>query len=609
MKTYLRLLSYGKPYSRYALPYFLCVVLYTIFNTFVYVMLFPIIKTMFDPEAMMATVTTAPDFALTMDYLQNLVNYGLYTFVGSEYNVKDMLLALALLTVVIVLLCNTFRYLSGRIMENLRIHTLQNLRNAVFDKVVRLQVSFFTSQRKGDIISKLTSDVQVVQFSVTNTLQILFKEPLLLAGYLIVLINISAELSLFTIAVLPIIAFCIGFIVKRLRKSAKQGQETFGDIVTTLDESLGSMKTIKSYNATDYVADKFKSQNGLYSKILRSLAARQQLASPVSETLGIGSLSIILVYGGSLILSGELEAAAFFTYLGIFSQVTRPARQLADAFGNINLGIAAGGRVLELIDTPIAVRDKDDAQELPDFKDSIEFRGVNFSYDEDREILHNISFSIKRGETVALVGPSGGGKSTISDLIPRFYDPTGGGVFIDGRDVRDYKIESIRDKMGIVAQDTILFNDTIEGNIRMGVSTYSKEQVKEAARLAGALDFIEESPEGFDTNIGDRGLKLSGGQRQRLSIARALLRNPDILILDEATSALDTQSERIVQESLSNLLKGRTSLVIAHRLSTIVGADRIVVVDAGCIVEEGTHAELSTKGGLYSKLLEMQQLK
>lgn len=563
---------------------------------------------MFNPSEMMSHVTAAPEFAFSAEYLQHLVNYWLYKVVGSEYNVKDMLVILSLLTVCIVFLSNLFRYLSQRIMENLRIHTLESLRNTVFDKVIRLQASFFTSQRKGDIISKITSDVQVVQFCITNTLQIMIKEPLLITGYLIVLITISPSLTLFTVLVLPVIALTIGYIVKKLRRKATEGQEAFGELVATLDESLGSIKTVKGYNATDYVADKFKSQNAFYSKIQRHIAARQQLASPTSETLGVGSLCIILVYGGSMILSGELAAAAFFTYLAIFSQVTRPARAIADAFGNINQGIAAGERVLALADTEIEIKDKENAEELREFNKEIAFENVSFSY-EEKEILHNISFSIPKGQTVALVGPSGGGKSTISDLIPRFYDPQKGMVTIDGKDSQDYTLESIRAKMGIVAQETILFNDTIEGNIRMGNETATRDEVKEAARVAGALEFIEATESGFDTNIGDRGVKLSGGQRQRLSIARAVLRNPEILILDEATSALDTQSERIVQASLVELLKGRTSLVIAHRLSTIIGANKIIVIDQGNIVESGTHSELVEKKGLYNKLLEMQQLK
>ncbi len=608
MKTYFRILSFGKPYSRYALPYAICMVLHALFNTFIYVMLIPIIKTMFDPEAMMSIVEKAPEFSLSMSYLQQLINYWLFDIFGEGYNVKDVLLLLSFMVVIIVVLSNTFRYLAQRIMENLRINTLQKLRDTTFDKVIRLQVNFFSSERKGDIISKITSDVQVVQFCVTSTLQVIFREPLLMVGYLIMLISISGKLTLFTIAVLPLIAFCIGYIVKKLRRAATEGQEAFGELVSTLDESLGSIKTVKGYNATDYVADKFKKQNGIFSKIQRHIAARQQLASPMSETLGISSLSIILVYGGNMILTGELDAASFFAYLAAFSQVTRPVRAIADAFGAINQGIAAGVRVLGLIDTPIEIKDKPEAVDLVDFSDEIRFDNVSFAY-EEREILHKISFTVKRGQTVALVGPSGGGKSTISDLIPRFYDPQSGAVMVDGRDVRDYKIESIRAKMGIVAQETILFNDTIEGNIRMGNEEATFEQVKEAARIANALEFIEQTENGFATNIGDRGVKLSGGQRQRLSIARAVLRNPEILILDEATSALDTESERLVQESLSKLLEGRTSLVIAHRLSTIASADVIVVVESGRVVESGTHQELVAAGGLYSKLLDMQQLK
>lgn len=570
-------------------------------------MLLPLLKTMFDPESMMTMVTAAPEFSISADYFKDLVNYWLFAVVGGSYNVKDMLVILAIMTVIIVMLSNIFRYFSQRIIENLRIHTLQNLRDSAFDKIIRLQVNFFTSQRKGDIISRITSDVQVVQFCVTSTLQVFFKEPLLLAGYVILLLAISPQLTLFTVAVLPLIALFIGYIVKKLRRSSTKGQEAFGELVSTLDESLGSIKTVKSYNATDYVVEKFRSQNGLYSKIQRYIAARQQLASPMSEFLGVGSMSIILIYGGNMILSGELAAADFFVFLAAFSQVTRPARAIADAFGTINQGIAAGERVLSLMDTEPEVKDRADAVDMTEFNNSIKFENVTFAY-EEREVLKGISFDIPKGQTVALVGPSGGGKSTISDLIPRFYDPQQGVITIDGQDVRKYKLESVRSFMGVVAQDTILFNDTIENNIRMGNFDASLEDVRRAAQIGGALEFIEQTELGFDTNIGDSGVKLSGGQRQRLSIARAVLRNPEILILDEATSALDTESERLVQNSLTQLLKGRTSLVIAHRLSTIQNADKIIVIQAGEIVEQGTHEELMGKDGLYKKLIEMQQV-
>lgn len=562
---------------------------------------------MFNPDAMLSVVTSMPNFAVSEEYFRDLLNYGLYSYFGASYNVKDILVALALMTVVVVFLASTFRYIAQRLIENLRIRTLQKIRDTVFDKVIHLQVSFFTASRKGDIISRITSDIQTVQYCVTSTLQIFFKEPFLIIGFVAYMIFISPKLTLFTIVVLPVIAFSIGYIVKKLRHSATQGQEAFGEIVSTLDESLGSIKTIKAYNATTYVSDKFKAQDTLYSKIQRYIAARQQLASPMSEFLGVGSMAIILIFGGNMILSGELEAAAFFSYLAAFSQVTRPVRSIADAFGLINQGIASGNRVFELIDTPVEIKDKSDAVELEKFEGGIEFSNVSFSY-EEREVLHEVSFTIPKGQTVALVGPSGGGKSTLSDLIPRFYDPQTGVVKLDGRDLRDYKIESIRSYMGIVSQETILFNDTIEGNIRMGNLAAPYEAVVEAARVANALEFIEQTDLGFQTNIGDRGTKLSGGQRQRLSIARAVLRNPEILILDEATSALDTESERLVQDSLSKLLSGRTSLVIAHRLSTIQNADKIVVVDGGKVVEQGSHTELMERGGLYRKLIEMQNV-
>lgn len=607
MNTYFRILRFGRPYGRYATPYFICILLHTVFNTMTFAMLIPIIQTMFDANSMMQTVTAMPHFELTTEYAKAVMNYGLYKVAGAGYTIKDMLFMLAILTVIIVFLSNVFRYLAQRTLENLRIHTLQQIRDQMFDQVIRLQVGYFSNERKGDIISKITSDVQVVQYCITSTFQVFFKEPFLLIGYFVLLIGISFHLTLFTLAILPVIALLIGYIVKKLRKSATEGQEAFGEMVSLLDESLGAIKTVKGYNATDYVERKFRKLDGKYSNIMRSIARRQQLASPMSEFLGVASLSFILVYGGNMILNGDLTAAAFIAYLGAFSQVTRPARAIADAFGNINQGIAAGERILHMLDTAPMITDKNDAETLTRFTEGVEFRNVSFSY-EEKQVLNNISFTIPKGETVALVGPSGGGKSTISDLIPRFYDPDSGTVMIDGIDLRDYQVESVREHMGIVAQETVLFNDTIEENIRMGNNAATIEEVTEAAKAANAYDFIMATDHGFQTNIGDRGMKLSGGQRQRLSIARAVLRNPDILILDEATSALDTESERLVQESLSSLLRGRTSLVIAHRLSTIQHADKIIVVESGRIAEQGTHTELMALEGIYHKLIEMQQL-
>ncbi|MDR2937111.1 MAG: ABC transporter ATP-binding protein/permease, partial [Rikenellaceae bacterium] len=589
-------------------PYFFYILLHTLFNTLLFWLIIPMLNTLFEGEGVLMAVREMPRFTgVSIDYFNQLINFILYKAFGETYNIRQMLLMVSVVIVAVTLLSNAFRYLAQRTMETLRINTLRNLRNDVFDNVTTLHVGFFGNERKGDIISKITSDVQVVQFCITNTLQAAFRDPLLIAGYLIILLATSWELTLFSVLVLPVSALLIGAIVKRLRASAKAAQESFGDMVSLTDESLGGIKTIKGYNASNYVARKFRQLNDRFSTISRKMAYRQQMASPVSEFLGIATMAVILVYGGGMVVTGKLSSAEFIAYLGVFSQITRPARSLADAFANIHQGIAAGERVLGLIDTKPQIVDSPDAVKLETFESSIEFRDVSFSY-EEREILHNISFTVQKGETVALVGPSGGGKSTISDLIPRFYDVQQGEILIDGRDLRAYNIESVRDHMGIVAQETILFNDTIENNIRLGKLDATHDEVVHAAWIANADNFIREADQGYETNTGDRGMKLSGGQRQRLSIARAVLKNPDILILDEATSALDTESEKLVQEALNNLLAGRTSLVIAHRLSTIQHADKIIVIEQGRIVEEGTHQQLMALDGVYRKLIEMQQL-
>ena len=377
-------------------------------------------------------------------------------------------------------------------------------------------------------------------------------------------------------------------------------------MVSALDESLSGVKVIKSYNATDYVKRNFFGINADVADLTLSMARRQQLASPMSEFLGISAVGVVLVFGGILVGNGSLDPGSFIAFVAIFSQLTRPVRHFVDQFANINQGIAAGERIFEIIDDNPAIEDKADAKHFEGLKKEIRFEDVHFSYDGQREVINDVSFTIGRGQTVALVGPSGGGKSTLSELIPRFYDPQMGRILIDGTPLQDFTQESLRDHLSIVAQETVLFNDTIAANLRMGKADATDEELLQAARIANAAEFIEQLPEGFNTNIGDRGSKLSGGQRQRLSIARAVLKNPEILILDEATSALDTESEKLVQEALNKLLKGRTSVVIAHRLSTIQGADKIIVVSEGRIAEQGTHDELLQQGGIYAKLIEMQ---
>ena len=605
LKIYMRLLGFARPIQKYAIPYFFYSLLYALFNSLTFLLIMPILKTMFDADYTFVYVEKLPPLAFNQEYLTALFNFT-YSHLFNEYNPENVLLLLAIVTIFVSLLSNLFRYMGAWTVENMRTRTLQRMRNEMFSKVVDMNVGYFSDQRKGDIISKITSDVGVVQFCITNTLQVAFREPFLIIGYTVMMVAISWELALFSVLFLPVVALIIGSIVKRLRHPARTSQQRMGELVSTLDESLSGIKVIKSYNATGYVKQKFYDLSEDLARLTLSMARRQQLASPMSEFLGISAVGVILVFGGSLVFKDALSPEGFIAFIAMFSQITRPVRTFIDQFSNINQGIAAGERIFSIIDAQSEIQDKPGAIELDGLKDKIEFRDIHFSYDGSREVIEGISFEIKRGETVALVGPSGGGKSTLSELIPRFYDVKAGDILIDGVSVRDYTQDSLRAHMSVVAQDTVLFNDTIEGNIAMGKAGATHDEIVEAARIANADCFIQEAPEGYQTNIGDRGVKLSGGQRQRLSIARAVLKNPEILILDEATSALDTESEKLVQDALNKLLVGRTSVVIAHRLSTIHNADKIIVVDHGRVAEQGNHTELLAKGGIYAKLIELQ---
>ncbi len=605
-KTYIKLLQFAKPIEKYAIPYFIFAVLYAIFNSMNYAMIVPIMATLFDEGFAFAPVYSLPEFSLSGECFTGYINY-IYTLVfGTDFLMQRMLILLAVVVVLMSLLSNLFRYLCSWTVELLRTHSVQRIRNTMFDKIMDMHVGYFSDQRKGDIISKITSDVNMVQFCITNTLQVMFREPFLVIGYLFLMFRYSWQLSIFSMIFMPLVAISIGSIVKRLRHPARRSQKLLGEMVSWLEESLSGVKVIKSYNATSYVKGQFEELTEDHAQTTLKMARSQQLASPMSEFMGVTAVAIIIVFGGGLVAAGQLTAAAFLGFIAIFSQITRPVRTFIDQFANINQGIAAGERIFDLLDESKQVQDAPHAKELVEFSDKIEFRDVRFSYDESREIIGGVNFTVNKGESVALVGTSGGGKSTLGELIPRFYDPDSGDILIDGVSMRDYTQESVRAHMAIVSQDTVLFNDTIEKNLSFGSIDATHQQIKAAAKVANAHDFIMQSESGYQTNIGDRGLKLSGGQRQRLSIARAVLKNPDILILDEATSALDTESEKLVQQSLSELLKGRTSVVVAHRLSTIYEADKILVIDKGRIVEQGKHSELITMGGIYAKLVEMQ---
>ncbi len=602
MKTYFRLLSFAKPISKFAVPYIVTTFLAVIFNTLNLALLVPLLKTIFYPSPVnevIAKPNSWLDLIATFNYYAHLAN--------ATYGALGALKFVCVIIILSVLLSNVFRYLSQRIMENLRIHTLLKLRQRVFDNVMDLHLGYFSNERKGDIISKIASDVQVVQFSVTGTLQVIFKEPLQLIAYMGTLFFISYKLTLFSMLIIPVSAFVISRIVKRLKHQARESQETYGTMISYLDEALSGIKIIQAFNAIPFIKNRFNNENKKYSHIMRSMAKRQQLGSPVSEFLGVMMVGFIVLYGGAMVINhtSTLTAEAFIGYIAIFSQVMRPAKAISDSFSNIHQGIAAGERVLALIDEKPTIVDAPNAVEIKSFNEGIHFNNVSFAY-TDREVLKGISFTVPKGKTVALVGPSGGGKSTLMDLIPRFIEPQTGEILVDNKNVQSVTMHSLRSLMGIVNQETILFNDTIFNNIAFGKTGVTQEEVEAAAKIANAHNFILEADNGYQTNIGDRGAKLSGGQRQRICIARAVLNNPPIMLLDEATSALDTESEKLVQDALNNLMKNRTSLIIAHRLSTIQNADIIIVLESGVIVQQGKHQDLMSQDGLYQRLINMQ---
>jgi len=603
MKTYFRLLSFAKPIEKFAIPYVICALLAVLFGTMNLVLVGPLLNTLFMATDEVEALVRPDNWVNVIDWF----NYYAQEISGM-YGAYGALKLVCIVIVSSVFLSNLFRYFSQRIMENLKIHTLLNLRKTVFNNVMDLHVGYFNNQRKGDIISKISSDVQVVQFSVTGTLQVVFKEPLQLLFYIVSLLMMSVELTLFALLIIPVSGFFISKIVKQLKQQAIEAQSVYGQMISYLDEALSGIKIIKAFNAVEFVKKRFNEENAYYSNLGRRMARRQQLGSPVSEFLGVIMVAVILLYGGNLVINGDqnFTAGAFIAYIAIFSQVMRPAKALTDSFTNIHSGIAAGERVLDLIDQKPGIVDAPDAKNIDSFDNEIRLEDISFEYDE-RAVLIDVNMNIPKGSTIALVGPSGGGKSTLMDLIPRFMDPSKGRLLIDGKNIRDLKVDSLRNLMGVVNQDLVLFNDTIANNIAFGIDNASEESIVAAAKIANAHEFIMEAESGYQTNIGDRGIKLSGGQKQRLCIARAVLKNPPILLLDEATSALDTESEKLVQDALNNLMKSRTSLVIAHRLSTIQQADKIFVLEKGRIVEEGTHSELLEKSGLYRKLIEMQQ--
>ncbi|WP_460634789.1 ABC transporter ATP-binding protein [Larkinella harenae] len=606
MKTYFRLLSYARPLGGFLAPFLVTSLLASVFGVLNFTLLIPLLDVLFDKvdpvELQKLLSQPAPTLSLDTSPI-DVFRYHFARFF-QEQGKLGALRFVCLTVVATVLLNNLFKYLSVRQLESFKARMVARLRETVFTKSIQLHLGFFSNERKGNLIARILTDVQEVENSIANSLSAVSKELFLLVAYIITLFNISANLTFFALLVIPVSGGFIAMLVRRMKRDAQAGQQRLSGILSLLDETFGGMRVVKGFNAEPFVTQKFQDENNGYRQSIQALANRRELASPFSEFMGVTVVSIILLYGGSLVLTqqSDLSASDFITFIAIFSQVTRPAKDISNAFSGSQRGIASGERVLELIDTVPAIQDKPNALAIQDFQRNIEVQNVSFAYHADRPVLKGINFTLEKGKTVALVGSSGSGKSTIADLIPRFYDPTGGRILIDGIDLRDGTTHSIRSLMGIVTQESILFNDTIFNNIAFG-SKASEQEVIRAAQIANAHDFIMAQPDGYQTVIGDRGGRLSGGQRQRISIARAVLKNPPILILDEATSALDTESEKLVQEALTRLMANRTTLVIAHRLSTIQHADEILVVQNGEIVERGTHQDLlGMEEGVYRRL-------
>lgn len=610
MKTYLRILGFAKPLGKYVPQYIIFTLLSIIFGIANLTLIKPLFDVIFEQvgSEKIAEYSNKPDFSLSIEYFNGLFNYYLVEAI-ENYGKLGALSYVCIIIVISVLLSNLFKYLSAVILAQVRANVIENLRKTIFEKVSLLHLGYFSNERKGDVMSRITNDVLEVENSVVNSLKVAFREPATIIIYFAVLFFKSWELTLFTIVFLPVSGFIISEVAKRLKKKARETQESLGSIVGIVDETLSGMRVIKAFNARDFVVNKFGKEVNRYARLNVSMARKNELASPLSEFMGVFVVAVILLYGGNMVLNNTstLDASGFLTYIIIFTQVLTPAKAISSAFSTIQRGLASGERIFSTIDTELEVKDLPNARDLEAFNEKISFKDVSFAYDKHL-VLKKIDFEIQKGKTIALVGPSGGGKSTIADLIPRFYDPTGGEVQIDGVSLKAYSLDSLRKHMGIVTQESILFNDTIFNNIAFGLNNVDPKEVEKAAKIANAHDFIRKTEKGYQTVIGERGSKLSGGQRQRLSIARAVLKNPPILILDEATSALDSESEMLVQEALTNLMKNRTSIVIAHRLSTIQHADEIIVIQQGEIVERGNHDQLMANGGLYNKLILMQSV-
>jgi ATP-binding cassette, subfamily B, bacterial MsbA len=606
MKRFATVLKYLKDQKRYVILYFLVNLLSILFSLVSLTMLVPFLQLLFGKEKM---VVQMPHLTFSASSVLDYIKYVLGILIR-EHGPVYALGAICIIIIVSIFLKNFFLYLSYRVMGPMRNRVLTRLRADLFSKILDLPLGFFTEQRKGDLISRMSNDINDIEWSVISTLEGIFREPLTILVILATLVFLSPPLSIFLFVLLPLTGFIIGRVSRSLRKQSSIAQEQLGTLMSILDETLGGLRVIKAFNAENLLKSKFFKTNNYLNYVRNKIIFRRDMASPMSELLGVIVLCCILFFGGQMILSHKfaLQAEGFIAYIAIFTQIINPAKSLSTAFYNAQRGTAAIKRIEEILHADIVIKEPENPVPIKSFNDSIEYRNVGFAY-EGVNVLHHIDLKIKKGKTIALVGSSGAGKSTLADLIPRFHDVTSGELLVDNINIKNYSLNALRSLMSIVTQEPVLFNDTIAANIALGTPDSSMHEIEQAARVANAHQFISQKESGYQTNIGDRGSKLSGGERQRITIARAVLKNPPILILDEATSSLDTESERLVQDAINNMMQNRTCVVIAHRLSTIRHADEIIVLQKGAIVERGTHEELVSQNGFYKKLVDMQEIK